>query len=218
MAQLTRRKFSVIAGLAAIALVAPMSGVTALRAADAVDYKALATQLKAGGFVILVRHGATFSDKADTNPWDFSDVAKQRVLNDKGKQLAKSFGEALRSAGVPVGKVYTSKFNRAYQTAQLAGFTNIETTVDLSEGGLVVSPDENARRARALRAMLGQTPEKGTNTVMITHKPNIGDALGKDWWDVKEGEASIFRPEDGKFALVVRVQMDEWAKIAAATP
>jgi hypothetical protein len=36
--------------------------------------------------------------------------------------------------------------------------------------------------------------------------PNIVDALGKDWFDVKEGEASIFRPEahrpsaDGRMA------------------
>jgi hypothetical protein len=28
---------------------------------------------------------------------------------------------------------------------------------------------------------------------MVTHKPNILDALGKDWFEVKEGEASLFR-------------------------
>ena len=190
---------------------------TAGIAADGTDYKALATQLKAGGYVILVRHGATFSNQADTNPFDLSDVSKQRVLNDKGKELAVSFGEALRSAGVPVGKVYTSKFNRAYQTAQLAGFTSIETTFDLAEGGLVVSPDENTRRAKAMQTMLATAPDKGTNTILITHKPNIQDGMGKDWWDVKEGEASIFKPEGGKYTLIARVQMDEWPQIAAAS-
>ncbi|HEY6258068.1 MAG TPA: histidine phosphatase family protein [Xanthobacteraceae bacterium] len=210
----SRREFGVLTASAVVGLALSLS--PQAKAADAVDYKALSAQLKGGGFVILVRHGATFSDQADTNPWDLSDISKQRLLNDKGKELARAFGEALRAAGVPVGKVYTSKFNRAYQTAQLAGFTNIETTFDLSEGGLVVSPDENARRTKALLALLAQAPEKGTNTVLITHKPNIGDALGKDWWDVKEGEASIFKPEGGKYALLTRVQMDEWPKIAAA--
>lgn len=47
------------------------------------------------------------------------------------------------------------------------------------------------------------------------HQPQI-DALGKDWFDVKEGEASIFRPEDGSYKLIARVQMEEWPHIAAA--
>ena len=50
-------------------------------------------------------------------------------------------------------------------------------------------------------------------TFLITHKPNIIDALGKDWFDVKEGEASIFKPEDGKYRLVARVQMEDWPKL-----
>jgi predicted MPP superfamily phosphohydrolase len=138
------------------------------------------------------------------------------LVNDKGKELAKAFGAAIRAAGVPVGEIYTSQFNRAYETAMLAGFKDIETTADLSEGGLVVSPDENNRRAKALRDMLAKAPDKGKNNILITHKPNIIDALGKDWFDVKEGEASIFKPEGGKYRLITRVQMEDWSKIAAA--
>jgi broad specificity phosphatase PhoE len=180
------------------------------------DIKALATALRAGGHVILVRHGATFADQADTDPLNFDNIAAQRGLNADGKALAKAFGEALRQAGVPVGKVYTSKFNRAYETATLAGFTDIEKTADLTEGGLVVSPNENNRRAEAVRKLLAMPPKPGTNTVLVTHKPNILDALGKEWFDVNEGEASIFRPENGKYILVARVQMADWARIATA--
>jgi broad specificity phosphatase PhoE len=181
----------------------------------AMDDKALAAALKAGGFVVVVRHGATFPDQADTDPLHPDNVAAQRNLNDKGKALATAFGAALKEIGVPVGRVYTSQFNRAYETAVLAGFKNIEKTADLTEGGLVVSPNENNRRAEALRKMLGVPPNAGTNTVLITHKPNIIDALGKDWFDVKEGEASIFRPENGSYKLVARVQMADWPRIAA---
>ena len=52
------------------------------------------------------------------------------------------------------------------------------------------------------------------NNFLITHKPNIVDALGKDWFDVKEGEASIFMPEGGKYRLVGRVPMEDWPKLA----
>jgi phosphohistidine phosphatase SixA len=182
----------------------------------AADNADIAQALRAGGLVIVVRHGATFPDQADTDPLNFDNIAAQRNLSDKGNALAKAFGDALRQAGVPVGTVFTSKYNRAYETAVLAGFKDIVKTADITEGGLVVSPNENNRRSEAFRKMLGTEPIPGTNTILITHKPNIVDALGKDWFDVKEGEASIFRPKNGSYKLLGRVQMDEWSRIAVA--
>jgi broad specificity phosphatase PhoE len=204
--------------LTALALFSGLCGALGLAipghaAADNAD---LIQALRAGGYVIVVRHGATFPDQADTDPLNFDNVTAQRNLNDKGKALAKAFGDAIRQAGIPVGHVYTSKYNRAYETAVIAGFNHIEKTTDITEGGLVVSPNENNRRAKAFRELLSTAPAAGTNTVLITHKPNIIDALGKDWFDVKEGEASIFRPENGSYRLIARVQMEDWPALAAA--
>jgi hypothetical protein len=123
----------------------------------------LAAVLSRGGFVIVVRHGATFPDQADTDPLNFDNIAAQRNLNDKGKALAKAFGESLRLARIPVGKVYTSQYNRAYETAVLAGFKDIEKTADLTEGGLIVSPNENKRRSEAFRRILSAAPRPGAN-------------------------------------------------------
>jgi phosphohistidine phosphatase SixA len=180
------------------------------------DTQQLVQSLRAGGYNIVVRHGATFSNQADTDPLNFDNIAAQRNLNDKGKALAKAFGDAILQAGIPVGRVFTSKYNRAYQTAVIAGFKDIEKTADITEGGLVVSPNENNRRIDAFHKLLGTAPTPGTNTILITHKPNIVDALGKDWFDVKEGEASIFRPDNGSYKLIARVQMEEWPHVAAA--
>jgi broad specificity phosphatase PhoE len=207
---------AILSALVTLALFAGVAPASAQTTQPAADTKALAQALREGGHVILVRHGATFSNQADTDPFNLADVSKQRKLNDKGKELAKAFGAAIKAAGVPIGEVCTSQFNRAYETAVLAGFRDIATTADLSEGGLVVSPDENNRRAKALRDMLAKAPATGKNIILITHKPNIVDALGKDWFDVREGEASIFKPEGGTYRLIARVQMDDWPKIAAA--
>ena len=212
MACLTRRwtvRFALLGGLCALIGGVPSRLVAA-------DDKDLAQALRAGGLVIVVRHGATFSDQADTDPLNPENIAAQRQLNDKGKAAAKAFGDALRQIGVRVSRVYTSQFNRAYQTALLAGLSDIEKTADLTEGGLVVTPNENNRRAAALRKLLAVAPAEGTNTILVTHKPNIIDALGKDWFEVKEGEASIFRPMGSSYTLVARVQMDDWPRIAAA--
>jgi len=46
----------------------------------------------------------------------------------------------------------------------------------------------------------------------VTHKPNILDVFGKDWFEVKEGEASIFKPDgNGSYSPVARMQIDQWA-------
>ena len=205
----------IVAASLALALTGPALAQSRGHEVATRDAKQLIEALRDGGHVIVVRHGATFSDQADTDPINFDNIAKQRNLNEKGKGLAKAFGDAIRQAGIPAGKVYTSNFNRAFETAVLAEFKDIEKTTDLTEGGLVVSPDENSRRAAALRKMLAQVPAKGKNTFLITHKPNIIDALGKDWFDVKEGEASIFKSEDGQYRLVARMQMEDWPKLVA---
>ena len=89
----------------------------------------LAQLLRAGGHVIVLRHGATHADQADTDPLNHDNIAKQRQLNAKGDEAAKALGEAFRSIGVPVSKAITSHFNRAYQTAKLAGFANVEKSI-----------------------------------------------------------------------------------------
>src|SRR5262245_42614502 len=105
---LSRRRLATFAAaglLAASAMTVPI----AARADD----KDVANALRAGGLVIVLRHGATFPDQADTDPFHLENVTAQRNLNDKGKAAAKAFGDALRQIGAPIGKTYTSQLNRA---------------------------------------------------------------------------------------------------------
>src|SRR5947208_2583536 len=95
-----------------LTLTGPLSAQSQGQEVTSRDQKQLVESLRSGGYVIVVRHGATFSDQADTDPFNF-------------------------------------------------------------------------------------------------------DNLGKHWFDVKEGEASIFKPEDGKYRLVARVQMEDWPKLVA---
>ena len=183
--------------------------------AQSVDMNGLVAQMKQGGHVIVFRHGATHRDQADTDPLNHDNVAKQRLLSESGKEVAKQVGDSFRKLGVPLGKVYTSRFNRAVETGKLVGGGDVTTTIDITEGGLVVSPIENDRRAEAFRKLAGTMPEPEKNTLIVTHKPNIIDAFGKDWFDVIEGEASVFRPDgSGKAVLVARVQAIDWIKAA----
>jgi phosphohistidine phosphatase SixA len=125
-------------------------------------------------------------------------------------------GEAFRALKIPVGKVLASKFHRAQEAAKLLDVGEVSTSVDVTEGGLVVSPRENQRRARALGELLSTPPAEGKNTIIVSHKPNLQDAAGKEFGDLAEGEAAVFQPlGDGKFKLVARVAPAEtWSKWA----
>lgn len=174
--------------------------------------------LRQGGHVIVFRHGATYPDQADTYPLNPNNIARQRQLNDDGRALAKSIGESIRKLGISVGRVQTSMFQRAVDTGTLLGFGDVKTSPDITEGGLVVPPNENNRRAEAFRKLVAEKPPAGTNTVIVSHKPNIMDAFGKDWFEVREGEASVFEPDGkGGYRLIVRIPASEWSKLGQAS-
>jgi broad specificity phosphatase PhoE len=174
--------------------------------------------MRQGGHVIALRRGATHTDQADTDPLHLENVAQQRQLNDQGREQARAMGSALRKLNIPVSQVHTSAFNRAVETGQLLGFGEVKPSLDFAEGGLVVTPIENNRRAQALRKITATLPPAGTNVIVVTHRPNILDAFGKDWFDVREGEASILKPDgSGGYKLIARVQADEWSKLAQAS-
>jgi phosphohistidine phosphatase SixA len=198
---------SAVALLIAGAFVGPAWGQAASPVDDVVKL------LRAGGHVIVFRHGATHADQADTDPLNLDNVAKQRQLNDKARAQARTVGDVFKAAGVPIGKSVSSRFHRAIETARLIGGKDPQVTLDITEGGQVVSPNENNRRAQAFRALVAVLPDSGTNTLIVTHKPNIMDAFGKDWFEIQEGEASIFKPDGaGKASLVGRVVIDDWEK------
>lgn len=201
---------------AAICCVVALQAVSATADAGPADDANLVSALRSGGLVILLRHGSTFAEQKDVVPVNFNDPATQRNLDPKGKELAKEFGDSIRRAGVPIGQVYSSKFNRAYETAVLAGFSGIVKTDDVTEPKDDVSAEEKARRAAAMNKMLSTAPRAGTDTLIVTHLPNIVAALGQDWAKMAEGEAGIFRPANGGFELVARVQMADWARLAQA--
>jgi phosphohistidine phosphatase SixA len=180
-----------------------------------VDLEELVTDMKKGGYVIVLRHGATNADQADTDPLHLDNIGSQRLLSEKGRDVAKRVGDSFRTLGIPLGKVYSSEFNRATETANLVSGKAPTTTADLTEGGLVVSPNENARRAKVLKALATVMPEVGSNTLIVTHKPNILDAFGEEWFASKEGEASVFKPDgSNNLVLVARVQAADWIRAA----
>ena len=105
------------------------------------------------------------------------------------------------------------KFDKSFNEAAFNGAEKYKTDNSVEYRDFEIQND--AQREQALRKFAATVPPAGTNVILVTHKPNILDAFGKDWFEVKEGEASVFKPDGNGFKPVVRVQADEWAKLAA---
>lgn len=94
----------------------------------------------------------------------------------------------------------------------MIGLGEVTPLLDVSEGGQVVSPNENKRRAAALRKLLTTPPKSGSNVIIVSHKPNLQNAAGKEFGDLGEGEIVVFQPADGgEVHVIARVPAADWA-------
>jgi phosphohistidine phosphatase SixA len=174
--------------------------------------------LRLGGYVIVLRHGATNADVAKdgmSNPNRKS--AGERQLSDAGRAQAIAIGEGLRQLGIRVGDVMTSPLQRAVDTATLLGAGEVKINPFLTEAGSAISREENDRRADILRKLVGYHAGPD-NLVIVTHRPNLIEAFGASLADMREGEAAVFEPDftgDG-YRVVARFQASDWDLLAQA--
>lgn len=171
--------------------------------------RALVGDLRAGGVILLMRHAT--SDNATDRVEKVGDCSTQRNLTRVGRRQAEKLGDDVRALGVPVGEVRASPLCRAFDTAELA-FGRPEADAILIALGTAGGQKTSDRRVRALRRKLATAPPAGTDTVLVTHTPNIGEATELS---LDEGETAIFRPAaGGRFELLGRVPADAWPRLA----
>lgn len=189
--------------------------------ATAADLSKIVPLLKRGGYVLVLRHGATDESQKDIYPFVFDDMTKQRQLSDEGRNVAREMGASMKTLGIPIGQIYSSKLNRAIETGSLiagAQITPVNVLTDSGAGSAsaMANPNgSNTRIGNAIRALVNRAPATGTNTLLVTHKPNIADAFGKGLADVKEAETIIYQPSfTGVPRLIARVQASEWIALA----
>jgi phosphohistidine phosphatase SixA len=170
--------------------------------------QALVSALRQGGYVIVMRHASSpreVPDKKTANP---DNVNLERQLDEAGRTTAIAMGKALRDLKIPIGDVFTSPTYRAMETVRLGQFGNPKPVVELGDAGQSMQPVQEAQ-ATWLKQKVTQPP-KGTNTLLITHMPNISRAF-PEVAGVADGEALVFQPDGkGGTQLVGRIKIEEW--------
>jgi phosphohistidine phosphatase SixA len=180
--------------------------------------RAAFASLKNGGYVVVLRHGKTNAvpgQPEDKSPLDLANCADQAMLSEAGQEQARTIGTAFRSAGIPVGKVLASGYCRAIEMARLA-FGHVETADALLLQAFVPIagapvPPAWPQRVESMKKMLATAPEAQTNTILITHFPNVRAALGVQ---IDFGDAVMVKPDgQGGARLVARIFATEWPSL-----
>jgi phosphohistidine phosphatase SixA len=190
--------------------VAVVHGDEALAKAD------LIAALQRGGYVILLRHASSPGTAPDAAHSNADNTRLERQLDEQGQASARAMGDAFRRLKIPIGEVLSSPTYRALETVKLAKLGRPTTFPELGQPEQSMSADKSGTRAAWLKAKTAERPAAGTNTLIVTHSPNIAEAFPHESDGLAEGEALILRPDNGDEAsFVARVKIDEWASLAA---
>jgi phosphohistidine phosphatase SixA len=178
---------------------------------NVIDGAQLVEALRAGGYVLYFRHGATNMSTRDSDRTSLANCATQRILSDEGRRQMTDIGKQFQRLHIPVGTVLASPYCRTIDTAKLAfGKVTIEPEL---EHTVTATEALTRQRAAALSKLLAAMPRAGTNTVLAGHTGNLQEATGI--WPSPEGVAIVFKP-DGKGAssYVATVGPSNWAELA----
>jgi len=172
----------------------------------------LASALRWGGYVLIMRHPASPRAHPDASLAHPSNLKLERQLDTQACDSARAMGAAFSTLQLKVSRLLCSRAFRAREAIQVAGFGEPTLVPELDEvpssslGG--VAPNE------WLRAQSGRTPLPGTNSLLVTHLPPIIDAFENIWPAL--GETLVFLPADTIVGtLVARIPITDWPHLAA---
>jgi hypothetical protein len=155
------------------------------------------------GHAILMRH-ANAPGTGDPTDFTLGDCATQRNLDDTGRQQARRVGERLRERGVDARPVYTSRWCRCRDTAELLDIGPVEPLDGLNSFfGDTYGKGEIMPRLHAFLREDALDPPP----VLVTHQVNITALTGVF---PREGELVVIAvDDDGGVEVIGRIRPDD---------
>lgn len=181
-------------------------------AAETASVKDLLAKIQKGGYVLYIRHASTEKNYADQVTAKTGNCSTQRVLSEKGWQEAKAIGEAFDRLYIPVGKVISSEYCRAWKTADLA-FGKYQKTPKLNfEKAEEYTEKQTAVMKKNVSPMLSQQPKnKYKNTIIVGHDDPFEASTGI--YPEPMGVTYIIKPMGEKgFKVIGRIGPKDWPK------
>lgn len=138
----------------------------------------LASRLKAGQHVLLMRH-AYAPGVGDPPGYSLDRCDSQRRLNDEGRRQAAGIGNWLRAQGISQARVFSSPWCRCTETAQLLGLGPV--TVEPSIASFFDQAQRSAAQTKALENFIAKAMRSpdGAPLILVTHQVNISEFVGQ---------------------------------------
>ncbi|MGH8144627.1 MAG: hypothetical protein ACREU2_19215 [Steroidobacteraceae bacterium] len=121
---------------------------------------------------------------------------------------------ALHVLRIPIGKVYSCPLYRARETVRLANLPQPQLIEELAEGKAGMASTARRSQSRWLKRAVARVPQAGTDTLIVTHTPNIVGAFGQEAAGIQAGEMLVFEPQAGQGRLQGRVSIAQWRQVA----
>lgn len=177
----------------------------------------LVLALRGGGYNLYFRHVATdwsqHDDVRETGDWLSCDSSRMRQLSGAGREAATAIGKAIRSLGIPVGKVLASPYCRTLETARLMRLGPVEPSTAVMNLRSAEYFGGRAAIVATAQALLATPPETGTNTVIVAHG-NVAQAATPAF--PGEGDGLVFQPDGaGGFRYISQITPADWSRIIA---
>jgi phosphohistidine phosphatase SixA len=193
-------------------LISTLALFTATAHAQTLEGPALVKALQHGGYVIVMRHTSSPREAPTKAAANADNVNAERQLDQEGRDTAIAMGQALRALKIPIGDVLASPTYRALETVKYAQLGTARTFAELGDNGQSMAGGTEAQ-AVWLRQRVTQFPS-GSNTIVVTHFPNLTGAFPQWAKGVADGEALVFGPDGkGGATLVARIKIEEWTKL-----
>ena len=190
-------------------MVAAMLWFAGIAHAQVLHGDALVKALQKGGYVLVMRHASSPREVPDKQTANADNSKPERQLDESGRKSAVAMGKALRDLRIPIGNVLSSPTYRALETVRLAHFGTPHTFAELGDNGQSMH-DGTPTQAAWLQRQVARFPT-ATNTIIVTHLPNLAAAFPQLVSGLADGEALIFGPDsNGRAILVARVRIEEW--------
>ena len=174
--------------------------------------KKLLKELQSGGMVIYLRHTTTevdYADQADPN-LDLNDPTTQRMLNDQGIQEATDIGAGIKANDILIGKVHSSEYQRAKDTAELAfgkykenSKLNFLPFEDYTDEQLDIYHDRVA-------PMLSKKLKNSKKNMVIVGHDDPFEGTTNIYPD-PQGTAYVLAPQGDSYDIIAKLQPSDWA-------
>ena len=206
-----------LAGALLVVLVGAAVATPGAPAAE-LEGKALVEALQDGGYNIYFRHAQTDWGQHDrvegAGDWTSCDPAEMRQLSSEGRAIARRIGDAIRALGIPVAKVLSSEYCRAWETARLLDLGPVTKTRDIMNVRVVAHVGGRDTVIRRVQRVLAQPAPEGANVVIVGHGNLMRAATGAY---AGEAGSGVYAPRLGMepgFELVARLAPDDWMRLA----